>query len=195
MLATLISWLERLIALLAILAPLFALPGCTAFSSPETRIRYDSWGFELTNSKDVSVKVQGAKYDPTTHAFSVDSLEFADTASEVRLANVQQMMAYNEQLRTHGENIAKIANAVNQLAATVMPFASPMATPPSGPTNITTPWGSGSVGSTPNYEAWIAWQQAQAAERAKALEAARAAAEAAASQPATTRPAFPWGGQ
>lgn len=107
-------------------AVLAACGGCTAFSDPRTEISASPlWGFKLHDSKDHVVELRDAEYDPETKRFKVGQLTINGDASTVRLANVQQMDAYNRQLETHGRNIERFGSIVAQLAETIAPLALP----------------------------------------------------------------------
>ena len=75
------------------------LAGCSAehwagLTKPVTRISYSPlWGFSVTNSKDVSVKLEDLTIDPETQVLTVARLSIQDMSSPVIAANVEQINA------------------------------------------------------------------------------------------------------
>ena len=105
----------RYLGLLCVLCASVAQFGCALPANPKTEISYGPGGFRLYNSKDVGIKVDEATYNAQTREAKIKNLEFSDNASAVRLANVEQMKAYSEQMRIVLEGFMGLANTVTTL--------------------------------------------------------------------------------
>lgn len=85
--------------------------GC-GVANPYTSVSYTSTGFKVYNSKDVSVTLKNAKYNPDSHEASIEELIILDTASTVRSANVEQLNAVTNQIK---EAMAPISKALDKI--------------------------------------------------------------------------------
>lgn len=108
---------------------LAACGGCAALggaANPRTEVSASPLGgFRFHDSKDNDIEIENAEYDPSTKALKIGKLTIRNNATDVRIASVQQMDAFNRQLVTHGENITRFGQIVLGLAETIAPLALP----------------------------------------------------------------------
>lgn len=125
-----------------VLALLF-LTGCP-YANPRTEVTYDWTGFRFHNSKDVVVDIDDLEIDPNTKIVKLKRLHIADNASDVRIANVQQIKAQTEQVQAITAMIQQQTQILASMAESVIPWLRPATS-----TSVTTPWGGVSTGTTP----------------------------------------------
>lgn len=107
----------QLVMATAVVATVFTLVGlaggCAALpANPRTEI--GTWSWKFHNSKDVSIELDEASYNPQTKEGKLKGLQIIDNASDVREANVQQMVAMAEQIRAQGEAWDRIMARANE---------------------------------------------------------------------------------
>ncbi len=143
--------------LLALLAgcPAATLPGCGIdginAAKPETRVEFDpiNHTFKFKDSKDNNVDIKGLKAKTATGAEgSVDEFSLRNNASDVRAANVNQLLGMAAEATANWQGAAAETKAIGEILAQVMPFV-PQAIAASalnklrGATSITGPGGIG----------------------------------------------------
>jgi hypothetical protein len=96
--------------------------GC-GVADPTTRFTVSPLTGEITfeDKKDNTIDVQNFVYNPDTRAISFDSLTVQNTASTVRIANVEQLQAVADQMRTVGENFERTFNAFSNVVSAAAP--------------------------------------------------------------------------
>lgn len=109
--------------ILAFLAAVFLhgfLIGC-GILHPETKLYGGPFGWGFEDSKDNNVKLAKASYNKDTGEFGLEGLEIVNNASNPIAANVEQLKIVNEQMRIHGENIARSLGLITALAEKALP--------------------------------------------------------------------------
>lgn len=95
---------------------------CTAgcgYANPRTVVR--AGPVYLEDSKDNDILLEGAEYNHQTGDLHIDKFTLRNNASDVRIANVEQLRLVNEQIRIHGENIAQSLGLITALAEKALP--------------------------------------------------------------------------
>jgi len=94
--------------------------GCGAVE-PRTAFSYGALGFSFSDTKNNDVQIKKFNRDPVSGAVSFDELTVRNNASDVMTANVQQMVALNEQFRIHGENLNRMLGQITAILPSVLP--------------------------------------------------------------------------
>ena len=92
--------------------------GC-GYANPRTIVR--AGPVYLEDSKDNDILLEGAEYNHKTGDLHIDKFTLRNNASDVRIANVEQLRLVNEQIRIHGENIAQSLGLITALAEKALP--------------------------------------------------------------------------
>jgi len=90
--------------------------GC-AYANPGTTLKFDPLNYEVYfyDTKDNDVELAELSYNVDTGAFAMKDLKIRNNASDVREANVAQMMAFVEQQRAANEGIIAAFNGLAEL--------------------------------------------------------------------------------
>lgn len=93
--------------------------GCWAPNTPATEFSVNPvWRtFSFSNTKDVHVLVEGLEFDASAKAGKLAKLEVTDNASSVIERQIVQMERWNDQLKTNGDNLERLVNAIAAGAA------------------------------------------------------------------------------
>jgi len=102
--------------MLIVAGGLIWLAGC-AVAHPQTRFSINPFTrtFTFYDSKDNKAEIKGFEFDPTTNTVKLEYLGFDNNASDVRLANVQQMLAVVEQQRAANEGLAHVTRMLEAI--------------------------------------------------------------------------------
>lgn len=126
-------------------------------ADPQTRLTVDPSTKEvkLWNNKDVDVSVDSVEYLGAQKDFKLTNLKFRDNASDVRNANVNQMMGMAYQAQVNWAGASNMVAQLTGLISEIMPFlpATIAAKANSKLSSITTPWGGISSGSIQDVSA------------------------------------------
>jgi hypothetical protein len=108
----------RLFVVIFAVALLVCQFGCWAPKSPETRLGVNVWThtWEFSDTKDNSVTIKNAKYDPVTKEASVELVQIENSASTVIQQQIEQMKIWNLQMQTANEGIRATLLGLTQLA-------------------------------------------------------------------------------
>lgn len=96
------------------------LAGCGAVE-PKTAFSYGAFGFSFSDTKNNDVQIKDFNRDPATGAVSFKELTVRNNASDVMTANVQQMIALNEQFKIHGENLNRMLGQITAILPSILP--------------------------------------------------------------------------
>ena len=96
---------------------LASLAGC-ASANPRTKFSGNPWTgtFSFFDSKDNDVRIEGLNVDLSTKQAECELLTLTNNASEVRRANVEQMLAFVEQQKAFNEGLAHVTDMLGQVA-------------------------------------------------------------------------------
>ena len=95
-----------------------SIAGC-GYANPRTVVR--AGPVYLEDSKDNDILLEGAEYNHQTGDLHIDKFTLRNNASDVRIANVEQLRLVNEQIRIHGENITQSLGLITALAEKALP--------------------------------------------------------------------------
>lgn len=127
---------------------LLVLAGCEnglfGSANPRTEFSYGASGAKFYDSKNNDIDVAG-EYDPETGRVSVSKFVVRNNASDVRLANVEQMLGLAKQQEQFNQGIREVRGIVSDIGGMVTELRMMRY----GQTQIDTPWGTyGSTRST-----------------------------------------------
>lgn len=118
-----------------VIAACAALCGGCAFFEPSTELIGP--GFRWTDSKDTDVEITDLEVDPATKHVRVAKIVIRNNASDVALANAQQMLAASEQIRVSWEGLAHVTEQLARMVPGLLSAASgvpvPAVAPPTQP--------------------------------------------------------------
>ena len=100
--------MRRLICLALVSAS--CITGC-AYANPETRLHGGPFGWGFSDGKDNDITLDEASYDDQGR-FSLKGLVIRNNASDVRVANVEQMRAHADQIRAFSTVVTEFAKVV-----------------------------------------------------------------------------------
>lgn len=96
--------------------------GC-AYANPRTELSAGPFGsyFSFHDSKDNEIVMEGLSYDPDTNFITVQKFEVRNNASDVRVANVEQMKAHTEQIKAFSAIVRDLASIVSAVTTRPVP--------------------------------------------------------------------------
>jgi hypothetical protein len=136
----------RLTLAAALLVALALGAGGCFYANPRTTFGFNPWSgkWEFYDSKDNDIEVTDLRVDPESKMVSIAKLTVRNNASDVRLANVEQQHAQTEQLKAVTALINLATEKWSAVAAAAIPYALPGHT-----FSVQTPYGGGTISSTP----------------------------------------------
>ena len=123
--------------------------GC-GMITPTTEVRggqsFGSPYFELKSTKDESVSLNKATYNPETKEIEIEGLEINSASSPVIRENVQQMLAFVEQQRAANEGISIAMTGIANILSSLVPMVDKLSETLKGSIiSVDTPYGGGSA--------------------------------------------------
>lgn len=104
--------------------------GCAFPANPRTEISCGWTGWKFHNSKDVTIELEGAHGSLDTKSIDIERLVITDNASAVRQANVEQMLAYTEQVRAVTAMFESMAASISAIIPSSVHRAQEYGLPP-----------------------------------------------------------------
>lgn len=113
--------------------------GCAGGWGVKPSTEFSFGNAHFYDSKDNNVELEGLEVDIPNKKGKIDKLTISNKASDVMLANVQQMAMYNAQMEIHGRNIQMALNALLPIAGLFAPALLPGLANNSGAWPVTPP--------------------------------------------------------
>lgn len=121
-------------------------------ANPKTVVRVDPVNrtVEYYDSKDNDLQIDGLAIDGATKSATLDKLTLRNNASDVRLANYQQMVGYAAQASANWQGAAQTVGALAGVLREIAPYLPPLAAARAlgaiRSLSVSTPWGGANYG-------------------------------------------------